>query len=99
MHLFLVFKQGKISGEGTDYVGPWVASGTYDSSTGRCRWIKKYVGKHQVTYQGTSCENGIQGNWDLSWSSGPFHIWPRPFGHLTELYMRDDIADVDSAGV
>jgi hypothetical protein len=89
MHLFLVFEQGRISGEGTDYVGPWAATGSYDPRTGECRWTKKYVGRHQVLYLGNSTENGIQGKWDLSWSSGPFHIWPRRLGHLTERYLRE----------
>ena len=29
MHLYLAFEDGKIRGEGTDYVGPWVATGQY----------------------------------------------------------------------
>jgi len=28
MHLYLQFENGKIHGEGTDYVGPWTASGS-----------------------------------------------------------------------
>ena len=41
MHLYLRFEDGKISGEGTDYVGPWVASGTYERDSGKCNWVKE----------------------------------------------------------
>ena len=31
MHLYMTFADGKIKGEGTDYVGPWISSGEYES--------------------------------------------------------------------
>ena len=90
MHLYLAFENGQIRGEGTDYVGPWVASGEYDEGTGLCHWTKQYVGKHQVSYAGKCGDNGIQGNWRI-FSEGPFHIWPKTHGHLNELYLRDEL--------
>lgn len=90
MHLYLAFEDGKIRGEGTDYVGPWVANGTYDESSGQCNWVKKYVGKHNVNYSGVCGENGIQGNWQIL-SKGKFHIWPRNHPQYNELYLRDEL--------
>ncbi|MEM9409945.1 MAG: hypothetical protein AAGA30_02460 [Planctomycetota bacterium] len=90
MHLYLAFDDGQIKGEGTDYVGPWIASGTYDESSGNCRWVKQYVGKHQVVYNGQCSENGIQGKWTI-FSEGPFHIWPKTHGHFNELYLREEL--------
>ena len=90
MHLYLTFENGQIRGEGTDYVGPWVAKGTYDESSKQCNWTKQYVGKHAVQYSGTCSENGIQGQWQI-FSAGPFHIWPKSHGHFNELYLRDEL--------
>ena len=65
MHLYLQFEDGIIKGEGTDYVGPWVAAGSYDEKSGACKWTKQYVGQHSVDYQGLCGENGIQGDWTI----------------------------------
>ena len=51
MHLYMSFEDGNIKGEGTDYVGPWTASGSYDLDTGLCSWVKQYVGRHRVDYR------------------------------------------------
>lgn len=91
MHLYLNFENGSITGEGTDYVGPWNISGTYDPKTGQCQWTKQYLGKHKVEYQGLAGETGIQGEWTISYVSGPFHIWPRSMGYLNELYLQEDL--------
>ncbi len=91
MHLYLAFTDGKITGEGTDYIGPWNASGTYDVDTGVCRWIKQYLGKHQVHYQGKVGQQGIQGEWTISYLTGPFHIWPKSQNYLNELYMQEEL--------
>jgi hypothetical protein len=90
MHLYLTFENGTIRGEGTDYVGPWVAEGNYDEKSGACRWTKQYVGRHQVLYQGICGRNGIQGEWKIL-TTGPFHIWPRTHGYLDEMYLRDEL--------
>ena len=91
MHLYLSFADGKIKGEGTDYVGPWVSHGTYDVETGTCSWVKQYIGQHTVTYAGKIGENGIMGEWQISFLTGPFHIWPRNMSQLNELYLTDDL--------
>jgi len=92
MHLYMEFSNEKIAGEGTDYVGPWNARGQYNSTTGMCTWVKQYLGKHQVHYQGLSGPNGIQGQWKIGYLAGEFHIWPTTHGHLDELYLREDLS-------
>jgi hypothetical protein len=92
MHLYLQFEDGKVSGEGTDYVGPWTAAGEYDSQTGVCSWVKSYLGKHRVFYGGTCGSKGIVGEWSISGGlNGPFHIWPRTMGDMNELYLTEDL--------
>ncbi len=90
MHMFLTFENGKIRGEGTDYVGPWTATGSYDESTKQCQWVKQYVGRHLVEYAGIASENGIQGVWQIV-GQGEFHIWPNSHSHFNELYLRDEL--------
>ena len=34
MHLYMDFQEGKIKGEGTDYVGPWTLEGSFDEKPG-----------------------------------------------------------------
>ena len=91
MHLYLSFADGKMKGEGTDYVGPWLANGDYDLAAGTCSWIKQYLGQHEVIYRGTIGENGIMGQWKIEFLTGEFHIWPVSMSHLNELYMEDDL--------
>ena len=92
MHLYMSFADGKIKGEGTDYVGPWVLQGEYDLDSGNCSWIKQYLGKHQVVYSGKIGENGIMGHWEISFITGEFHIWPKSMSNLNELYLADDLS-------
>ena len=91
MHLYLSFADGKIKGEGTDYVGPWVAHGDYETKAGLCSWVKQYVGKHQVIYTGKIGDNGILGHWEITPNTGEFHIWPQGMTNLDELYLTDDL--------
>ena len=92
MHLYMSFDDGKIKGEGTDYVGPWVAEGTYELESGKCNWVKQYLGKHQVVYQGQVSDQGIMGQWNISYLKGEFHIWPKGMSHLNELYLTEDLS-------
>ena len=52
MELLLHFSQGAMTGEGRDWVGGFLVRGRYDLSDGRCHWTKRYLGKHDVFYQG-----------------------------------------------
>jgi hypothetical protein len=93
MHLYLSFREGNVQGEGADYVGPWSISGSYDIESGRVSWIKRYLGKHQVNYDGTITKQGIVGNWNIHhWNDGPFHIWPRSWFELENLYLKEDLS-------
>jgi hypothetical protein len=82
MELRLTFRQGEITGEGRDWVGAFIIRGKYDTADGRCHWSKRYVGKHDVFYDGFNEGKGIWGTWEIAASSeyprqhGGFHIWP-----------------------
>jgi hypothetical protein len=95
MELRLTFQHGGLTGEGRDWVGPFVIRGRYSLEDGKCHWNKRYVGKHDVFYQGYNEGRGIWGTWEIpdseisSHQRGGFHIWPEgmadPTGsHLTE---------------
>lgn len=89
--MYLFFADGKINGEGTDYVGPWVATGSYDIETGLCSWTKQYLQKHRVVYGGRASKDGIQGQWNIGLTKGQFHIWPRGMSQFDELYLKKDL--------
>lgn len=90
MHLYLEFNDGVVTGEGTDYVGPWTLVGQYDEAN--VTWIKQYVGKHSVSYSGNIDGDQIKGHWNIrDYSTGAFHIWPATRSDLTELYLREEL--------
>jgi hypothetical protein len=76
MDLILEFNGGKMTGEGADGIGLFVISGTYSEESGECAWVKQYVGRHAVDYQGYREGKGIWGNWVVGAGKGGFHIWP-----------------------
>jgi hypothetical protein len=62
----LAFSSDRISGQGTDVVGPFTISGTLDRSTGGVAFRKQYVGAHAVTYIGRpDGEGSILGTWTI----------------------------------
>jgi hypothetical protein len=75
-------RDGQLTGIGRDWVGAYSISGTYDLATGQCEWIKKYKGKHSVSYRGVNDGHGIWGVWEIRQLAGlyvdrgGFHIWP-----------------------
>jgi len=77
MDLSLTFSSGRISGEGVDNVGRFVIAGGYDAGSSDCHWTKTYIGAHDVFYRGFREGKGIWGTWELAFSTGGFHIWPR----------------------
>jgi hypothetical protein len=82
MTIDLNFLNGQMHAKGSDIVGPFTFEGIYDVADGKCRWIKQYLGKHQVTYTGVNEGQGIWGVWEiralggLYRDQGVFHIWP-----------------------
>ena len=97
MSMYLAFANGRINGEGTDYVGPWVATGSYDLDTGIRSWVKQYLGLHKVMYSGKVSGDGIRGDWQINSSTGRFHIWPLGMNNVNELYLRQNM-DVPVSG-
>ena len=80
MELRLTFQSGGMAGEGRDLVGTFRVKGRYDVVTGKCHFHKRYVGKHDVYYDGYNEGKGIWGVWQLTDAGmtfrGGFHIWP-----------------------
>jgi hypothetical protein len=76
MDLILEFKNDRMTGEGADRIGSFVISGQYSEENGDCSWVKQYVGRHSVVYQGYREGKGIWGNWTLTTTRGGFQIWP-----------------------
>lgn len=73
----LRFDSGQVTGGGVDIIGKFHVVGKYDSA-GHVRFVKQYVGKHVVHYEGRHDGEGtILGNWSIPpiWS-GPFALRP-----------------------
>jgi len=92
MELHLSFCQGVMTGEGRDLIGPFLIRGKYNLDDGKCRWTKRYIGKHDVAYQGYNEGKGIWGLWEIppSWRGG-FHIWPSAMGDPTSPKLAEAI--------
>lgn len=82
-NLDLTFNDGELNGKGSDWVGRYIVSGQYDRASGKCDWIKRYLGKHSVAYRGINDGHGIWGVWEIRQlgglyvDRGGFHIWPQ----------------------
>jgi hypothetical protein len=97
MELRLTFRQGTMTGEGRDWVGDFVIRGGYKLADGRCYWTKRYLGKHDVFYQGFNDGKGIWGQWEippeqnrgLHWHGG-FYIWPEGMDDPTNQHLKEE---------
>jgi hypothetical protein len=84
--LILTWCDGVVEGSGSDWVGPYTVAGEYDVLTGRCGWVKQYVGRHAVSYRGTADAGGVWGVWEIRQfgglyvDRGGFHLWPAESG-------------------
>lgn len=82
MELRLTFRKGEMTGEGRDWVGPFIIRGRYALADGKCHWTKRYLAKHDVFYDGFNEGKGIWGVWEMqatqvtAFQKGGFHIWP-----------------------
>ena len=91
MELRLTFHDGNMTGEGRDWVGEFLVTGHYNRADGKCYWTKKYLGKHDVFYQGYNEGKGIWGTWQIGeLARGGFHIWPEGFGDPTTEYLVEE---------
>ncbi len=98
MDLRLTFQAGNMTGEGRDWVGQFLIDGRYDLADGKCYWTKKYIGKHDVFYQGYNEGKGIWGAWEIPGQiltlgfrlHGGFHIWPEGMGDPTTQYLYEE---------
>lgn len=79
MQFSLNFRDGTISGSGSDEVGTFSWYGEYRLQEMYCRMVKRYT-THEVVYSGQVDENGIWGTWTIHNWTGGFHIWPRHKG-------------------
>jgi hypothetical protein len=97
MELRLTFQSGGLAGDGRDIVGAFRVKGQYDLATGKCRFHKRYVGKHDVFYDGFNEGKGIWGVWELTdlgiTARGGFHIWPEGMPDPTGQHLSEE-ADV-----
>jgi hypothetical protein len=93
MELLLTFRQGEMKGEGRDWVGPFILRGRYTLEDGKCHWTKRYLGKHDIFYQGFNEGKGIWGTWEFlptgpyGYQKGGFHIWPEGMADPTASHL------------
>jgi hypothetical protein len=73
-------------------IGDFLIRGKYKVEDGKCAWTKRYIGKHDVAYQGYNEGKGIWGVWEIppSWRGG-FHIWPTAMGDPTSPKLAESI--------
>lgn len=88
--MILTFCRGEIRGEGRDMVGEFLIRGFYSVEDGKCRWTKKYVGRHDVFYQGFNEGKGIWGTWQIDFNHGGFHIWPEGMSDPTGANLSEE---------
>jgi len=90
MELHLTFQSGTMTGEGRDEIGEFVIRGRYQIEDGACHWSKRYVGRHDVAYQGYNEGKGIWGIWEIPphWKGG-FYIWPEEMGDPTAPHLSE----------
>ena len=92
MDLSLTFKQGVVTGSGTDPIGPFTIQGRYDAESNEIHWTKTYLGRHDVFYKGCRDNRGIWGTWELRLAGrGGFHIWPKGQGEGETFHAEADV--------
>ena len=100
MDLQLTFREGRIGGDGRDWVGLFIIIGRYEIESGKCWWSKRYIGRHDVFYEGYNEGKGIWGIWRIPPDSrGGFHIWPVALGDPDTGKLSEAIQQPELAGV
>jgi hypothetical protein len=96
--LNLTFREGVVTGYGSDPGGDFHVRGTYDPGAGRARLTKMYA-QHRVEYDGHAEGDGIWGRWEIRGvgytDRGGFHIWPDADGES----RHDDAEAEEPVGV
>jgi hypothetical protein len=92
MDLHITFGRGVLAGDGRDRVGKFTMKGRYQIDDGKCYWTKKYLGKHDVFYQGYNEGKGIWGFWEIPscFLQGGFHIWPEGMTNAENLGLAEE---------
>src|SRR5262249_492876 len=89
MRLHLNFTaDGKISGNGSDDIAPFIIRGIFTGALNQASWTKTYVGMHSVEYHGLYDGRSICGDWSLTPRSGGFWIWPDTIAGEQALHME-----------
>jgi hypothetical protein len=92
MELLLTFRKGVMTGDGRDCIGAFLFRGKYNLDDGKCHWTKRYIGKHDVAYQGYNEGKGIWGLWEIPPTArGGFHIWPEAMGDPTSPHLAEAV--------
>jgi len=86
---------GEVAGSGIDCIGDFTVRGRFDGN-GRILFVKRYLGAHEVFYEGLNSGEGIFGTWHIMspWEPteencrGPFALRP----HLSQS-ARDVTAE------
>jgi hypothetical protein len=90
MDLRLEFRSGRMTGDGTDDIGPFIITGQYDEATLECSWTKSYVSAHDVQYRGFREGKGIWGTWEIGKQfRGGFQIWPTGLDAETRSQLQE----------
>jgi hypothetical protein len=77
MDFILNFKEGIVTGSGSDDVGSFKWEGEYSTSSMSVKMVKVYR-THLVLYSGMADTNGIYGSWEIPpFGRGGFHVWPK----------------------
>lgn len=96
--LGLSFAGGRVSGGGRDPAGEFHVRGTYDLDSGAVRLSKVYP-EYRVEYDGKAGQDGIGGNWWITYlggllnDRGHFLIWPDALG-AEEAARAEEMAGV-----
>jgi hypothetical protein len=100
--LSLEFREGKVIGSGSDRVGRFEFSGTYDVSTGKVSLVKAYR-RHSARYSGQNEDDGkwVWGVWSIGLDRGGFHMWPAGEGDPAELRegKEEEVSVEEGVGV
>ena len=75
---FFSLREGRVSGQGNDGIGPFTMAGNYNNQ-GKVSFIKQYVGKHAVEYNGNIVYDNfggfkIKGHWTIENATDEFYL-------------------------